>query len=392
MNTFVVLIEGLLRYIGWWLTALLRWRDPRAPMRPHRFAVLLFGMPVFMIIQLFHAICLLLDEVLFFRFRRVSLEGTVIITGIPRSGTTFLHRTLAVNNTHYTTPRTWEALLAPSILQRRLIRALRLIDRCIGRPFGRLLTVLTRRLTGALNDIHEVGLESAEEDYLFLLPAGGCFVMLLAFPSAPGLQALGHLDRRMPKGRRRRLLRFHRACLQRHIHADGGRRRLLSKNAAFGSWLHGLNESIPEARFIFCIREPKRALSSQISSIHPARSLFGTATDATSLQVLFLDMFASTLSDLASNLATWPLDRAVIIDMADLRSRQAAVIREAMERLNITEDDSLAEHLDNLGGGSGSTHHHRVDDLALDPALMDERLAGNYELLLTMPHRAGRVL
>lgn len=387
MNTLVVLADGMGRYIGWWLAALVRWRDPRAPMTPRRLAVLLLGMPVFLAVQLGHAVCLLLDEILFPGYRRARLDASVIITGIPRSGTTFLHRTLAVDRSHYTTPTTWEALLAPSILQRYVIRSLQRLDRCLGRPAGRALTALTRRLTGSLDAIHEVGLDAAEEDYLFLLPAGGCFIMLLVFPSAPGLQALGQLDRRMPERRRRRLLRFYRACLQRHIHADGGQRRLLSKNAAFGSWLQGLHETLPEARFIVCIREPSQALSSQISSVGSARALFGTATDSPSFQALFLDMAANTLTDLADRVAAWPSGRAAVIDMADLRRAPATVIRGVLAQLAMTEDVSLTDHLDHLGSGSGSTHQHRVDALAIDTSRLAQKLSGPYEQLLGLPHR-----
>lgn len=390
MNTLVVLIEGLARYVGWWFGALARWRDPRAPMSVRRLGVLMIAMPVFFIVQLVHAICLLLDEILFPRYRRASLDGALIITGIPRSGTTFLHRTLARDTRHYTTLTTWEGVLAPSILQRHMVRGLRRLDRRLGRPVGRGLAGLTRRLAGGLDAVHEIGLDAAEEDYLALLPAAGCFVMLLAFPSAPGLQALGQFERAVPARRRRRLLRFYRNCLQRHIHADGGRRRLLSKNAAFGPWLPGLRETLPEARFILCVREPRQALSSQISSVSAARSLFGTATDSAAFQRIFLDMYKVTLEDLARTLRDWPIDRAALIDLADARAEPAAVIREAMRRLGIPGHHSLEAALDRLGRHSESTHRHSVTDLAIDVMTLDEHMNPGYQRLLTLPHRVRR--
>lgn len=351
-----------------------------------RLIVLTAGLPVFLAVQIGHGICLLLDEVLFPGHRRVSLDGALIITGIPRSGTTFMHRTLAADTERYTTLTTWEALLAPSILQRRAIHGMGWLDRRIGCPLGRGLAALTRKLTGSLDDIHEVGLDAAEEDYLTLLPAGGCFVMLLAFPSALGLQRLGQLDRTMPAGRRRRLLRFYRGCLQRHIYADGGERRLLSKNAAFGSWLAGLYEIVPEARFIVCIRQPDQALSSQIGSVAAAQRLFGAQTDGAAFQTLFLDIYAGTLQHLAATIASWPQDRATIVDTAALRDEPAASIRETMGRLNQTETPSLTAALAALSGGGGSGHHHRVDALALDRGTMEQRMTPAYQQLLELPH------
>ncbi|MDZ7749175.1 MAG: sulfotransferase [Halofilum sp. (in: g-proteobacteria)] len=349
-----MLIEGLGRYIGWWLGALVRWRDPRAPMSARRLTVLVAGMPVFLGVQLVHAICLVLDEILFPRYRRASLDGAVIITGIPRSGTTFLHRTLAADTDHYTTLTTWEAVLAPSIAQRCLVRALRRLDGGLGRPLGRGLAVVSRRLTAGLDAIHEIELDAAEEDYLALLPAAGCFVMLLALPSAPGLQDLGRVDRTMPAGRRRRLLRFYRGCLQRHVHADGGQRRLLSKNAAFGSWVASLRQALPEARFILCVREPAEALSSQLSAVRAAQTLFGTATDGAAFQQLFLDLYTTTLAGLARTLRDWPVDRAALVDLADMQAQPAAVIREAMRRL------AMPAHQRRTRGRAGSPGRARA--------------------------------
>ncbi|MEF8834118.1 MAG: sulfotransferase [Halofilum sp. (in: g-proteobacteria)] len=390
MNTLVVVIEGLARYIGWWLGALVRWRDPRAPMSARRLAVLIAGMPVFLAAQMTHALCLLLDEVLFPRYRRASLAGALIITGIPRSGTTFLHRTLAADRRYYTTLSTWEGVLAPSIVQRYLVRAARRLDGGLGRPLGRGLALVTRRLTGGLESVHETRLDAAEEDYLALLPAAGCFIMLLAFPSAPGLQALGQFDRSMPASRRARLLRFYRGCLQRHIHADGGRRRLLSKNAAFGSWVAGLRQALPEARFILCVREPDAALSSQISAVRAARTLFGTATDGVAFQRIFLEMYTATLGDLARTLADWPIDRVALIDLADMQDQPAAVIREATRRLALPERQTLESVLDRLGEHAASTHRHSVTDLAIDAKTLDEHMTPGYQQLLALPHRVRR--
>ncbi|WP_440996830.1 sulfotransferase [Arhodomonas sp. SL1] len=387
MNTLAVVAEGLARYLGWWLSALVRWRDPRAPMSVRRFVVLTLGMPIFLGVQLVHAICLLLDEILFPGYRRTSLDGTLVITGIPRSGTTFLHRILSAETEHYTTLTTWEALLAPSILQRRLVSGLAWLDGCLGGPLARGLAGLTRRLTSGLDAIHEVGLTAAEEDYLTLLPAAGCFVMLLAFPAAPGLQSLGEFDRAVAPQRRRRLLHFYRACLQRHVYADGARRQLLSKNAALGSWVVGLQQALPEARFIVCLRDPHRALSSQISSVAAARSLFGTATGSAAFQRLFLHIYAVTLEHLTQTIGDWPLDRAAIVDLTDVRAHPAPVIREALHRLGVREHASLSARLNGLGDPGPSAHRHSIADLGIDTTTLDERMTPSYRRLMALPHR-----
>ena len=144
------------------------------------------------------------------------------MTGIPRSGTTFLHRTLAVDHERYTTLTTWEALLAPSIVQRKIIHALACLDQRLGGLGQRGVNALTRRLAGGLDDIHEVGLEAAEEDYLALAAGGrllyhaaGLSLLLLACSS----WAIW-ISRCRQRGVKR-LLSFYYSCLQRHLYVDG---------------------------------------------------------------------------------------------------------------------------------------------------------------------------
>jgi len=149
-------------HLLWWVGAFLRPSDARAPLRLRRALVLLVGMPAFLFVQLVHTVCLLLDDVLFPRYRRVTVGKALFITGIPRSGTTALHRTIATNRRRYTTLTTWEALFAPSIVQRRLIHASGWLDARCGSYGRRALASLTRRMTGGLSAIHTVGLEAAE--------------------------------------------------------------------------------------------------------------------------------------------------------------------------------------------------------------------------------------
>lgn len=387
MKHLRTLAEGLGRYLGWWLNALVRWRDPLAPMTLRRAAVLLLGMPLFLLVQLIHAVCLLLDELLFPGYRKVVIKQPLFVTGIPRSGTTFLHRTLAVDHERYTTLTTWEALLAPSIVQRKIIHALAWLDQCLGGPGQRGVNALTRRLAGGLDDIHEVGLEAAEEDYLALLPVAGCFIMLLAFPAALGLQQLGHLDQQMPPARRKRLLSFYYSCLQRHLYVDGGQRRLLSKNAAFGSWLEGLYALCPDGRFIICAREPLAALNSQISSIESAHALFGSAVNADAFQQLFADQFADTLDHMTKILARWPIRRAAVVDMADLGAAPGEVIPAVLEQLEVEASERLKTHLLALPKRPHRPRANSGDTLVLPRSVLEQRLLPLYYQLIALPHR-----
>ena len=65
----------------------------------------------------------------------------------------------------------------------------------------------------------------------------------------------------------------------------------LSKNAAFSTWLPQLKKLFPNAKFILSIREPQTAISSQLSALKSARSLFGTDPSGTETQSIILESF-----------------------------------------------------------------------------------------------------
>ena len=82
-----------------------------------RFFILVLSIPLFWCLQILHWFGMLLDTCFFPDWKMTKVNAPVFITGIPRSGTTFLQRTLAQDNRFTSTP-TWELLFAPSISEK----------------------------------------------------------------------------------------------------------------------------------------------------------------------------------------------------------------------------------------------------------------------------------
>ena len=108
----VVFFRSLGLHLSWFACSLLPGRHPAAPLGMRRWLLLLIGLPLFCLFQLLHWLGFLLDELLFRDYRKVRIEAPVFISGIPRSGTTFVHRSLAQDRAQFTTVSTWEAALA----------------------------------------------------------------------------------------------------------------------------------------------------------------------------------------------------------------------------------------------------------------------------------------
>lgn len=355
--TLRVCLSSLGRYLNWWWRSicLIRWEG--WPMTLRRFLFLFILFPLFLILQTVHWVGWSLDALLFPSTRKVSVKRPIFITGIPRSGTTFVHRAFA-HAPELTTFPLWEVLLAPSVCEKRILRGLALIDRKLGQPLRKTADWLIAQITGDFEAIHGVGLNAPEEDYLTLLPFGGCFLLALAFPHVRELRDLARLER-IPERRRNEVLDLYHQCLQKKLYDCGPGIRLLSKNAAFGSWLPYLAERYPDAVFLLCIREPLAALSSQISSLAGTRTIFGINPEAKETVGLIKRVFRHNYALFAKLSDDIKLQQQCrILVQEDLKSAPDKVLATAADFSGLMESVYFRQHLTSLRQPEESKHTH----------------------------------
>lgn len=377
-------IQSLGRHLAWFFRSLRPGGPDGAPWGLRRFAFLLLGFPLFTLLQLGHWAALWLDELLFPAYRKVEVKAPVFIAGIPRSGTTFVHRVLASDAAHFTTVSTWEAVLAPSIVQRKILRALARLDRGLGGHGHRLLNRWLGQGAGDFQKIHEVGLDAPEEDYLWLLPAGSCFILLLAFPFSPWLGQMARFEA-LPATAQAPLLGFYRRCIQRHLFCHP-QKRFLSKNAAFASWLPALRRVFPDASFVLCVREPACALSSQLSSLAPARKLFGTDPTGRLTQAQFEKIFAANYALLAEFVAEGAGGGVAVLDQSDLKADSKAMLNALIQQLALPASPARQAALDALPQGRHRSGHQHAASEAFCPEALAQ-MASAYERLQQCPAR-----
>jgi hypothetical protein len=335
-------------------------------------------LPLFTLVQAIHWLCLLLDEVLFRGYRRVPVREPLFVLGVPRSGTTLLHRVLS-RDPNLTTFQTWECLLAPSITQRQAILGLARLDRAMGRPLARLLAWLERRVFGALDDVHAMDLAAPEEDYLALLPAMACFILVIPFPAAEPLWRLATVDRDMPEAERRRLMAFYRSLLQRHLYVHGPDLRLLSKNAAFAGMAGTLRETFPDARFVRCDREAQAVVPSQLSSIQGGVRLFASDPENRVFTPRMTDLLRAYYANLAQHLPAAGGPHHATVDMGMLKDDLAGAVRGVYGALGLPLDSAFAVALEEEAAAARSyrsRHRYTAQAFGLDETAIAEAFAG----------------
>ncbi|MEQ3723843.1 sulfotransferase [Alcanivorax sp.] len=331
-----------------------------------RLLVMLLFWPLFLLVQGINGIGLGLDYLLFPAFRRVAVRQPLFVTGVPRSGTTFLHRLLAMDE-RFTTTALWELLFAPSITQRYFWTGVARLDSLIGRPGARLLFWAERRLLGGLDGVHKTGLLDPEEDYLGLIPVWGCFLLVLAVP-VPALWQLTFLDRDGRPEEKQRLMRAYRRFIQRHLYFHGPEKILLSKNPSFTPWMETLADAFPDARFIGCLRSPTAAVPSQVNSILIGARLFDGRDTTAYWREGFLAMLEYYYRHLLEVVEQMPEQRQALSVMETLASAPGETVLGFYQRFGWQPDAQFCERLqeqDRKAKQYRSGHQYSLDALGV---------------------------
>lgn len=351
---------------------------PTGPGVLRRRALLFLFTPLFLLIQSVHWLCFLLDELFFPGYRKVEIREPLFVVGLPRSGTTFLQRVLARDESRFTTTRLWELLLAPSIIQRKILLGLGALDRALGRPVGRLLAWTDSRGFGWMEAIHEVSLTDPEEDYFLLLPVFACFLLVVPYPYHPAIWELARFDE-LPRKKRGAILAFYRRALQRHLYVAGPERQILSKNPAFTPFLRSLLETFPDARVLCCVRDPEKAVPSVLSSLRPGAEFLGYEMSEPRIRDAFLEMLVYFSEHALEVLGQEPEDRYAFVPMPTLKAdARGFVLEEVYRRFGWEADAGFRASLEEDGArGASYTSRHRysLEEFGLEAGEIRTRFA-----------------
>jgi hypothetical protein len=318
---------------------------------------------------------MLLDEVLQPGYHRARIERPIYIVATPRSGTTWLHRLLCLDP-QFTWVRLYETLL-PSAVLMRVVQGLSKADRVVGSPLHRFAGWISRRAFAGWEGIHSTGFDRAEEDEMIWLWPMLSPAITLLFPWPADFPESFFVDR-LPAAGRSRLARYYLRFLQRHQHVYGGGRTLLAKNALVAGRVEAVLEAVPDARFVWLVRDPAEAIPSMLSmftvpwQVHsPGLSLAGPEVKA------FADgavAYYRRLQALRNELGP---DRVIAIRYDDLLADPGSQVERIYRQFGITLTEAVRRDLGTELARSRthrSGHEYSLEQFGLSRAWVREQL------------------
>jgi hypothetical protein len=304
--------------------------NPEFGWTPRRAGILLVLYLLYPLFELLVWLNLLLDDLFFRGYRSVEVSSPVFVVGNFRSGTTFLHRLLAKDQERFTTMKMWEALFAPSILGRKVVKAIVILDRWLGRLGARQVAAVEEQWHEE-NVMHKVGLREPEEDDYLLLHIWSALTIGLSSGVLEEARPYAYFDTSLSKTDRDRIMGFYRRCLQRHLYAHRNG-QYLAKNPALTPKLDSVYEWFPDARVICLVRSPFEAVPSFVNMMQFSWRVIGAPKESDGLRDFVVDMARHWYRYPLERLEGAPEDRYVFVRYDDLVADPAGTVAGVYER------------------------------------------------------------
>lgn len=360
-------LKGLARFT---YRSLFQSKDTNYRLTPKRIFLLLISYPAYSLLELMAWVGLLLDDILFPAYRDVEIRQPVYIVGNPRSGTTFLQRLLARDERTFTSMRTWEMILAPSITLRKVFWALSWLDRHMGSPLHRLLGMLEETWQDE-NVVHRIALRAPEEDEYLLVHIFSSLKIWLYAAMVDEAARYTYFDSQMPEQERQRIMTFYRHCVQRHLYAHGdgdSGRHYLAKNPHFSPMIDTLYDTFPDAQIIYLARNPLDVIPSYVSLKEDEWQLLGNPKERYASREYVLEMADHWYSYPLERLEQAPRDSYIVVNFNDLVSNARQTVTAIYERLGLVLSpafDEILEQATKSARRHESEHQYSLREMGL---------------------------
>lgn len=295
------------------------------------------------LVTVFHSLCFALDYLLFPKLWRQRVDQPVFIVGHARSGTTLMHRLMSADGDRFSYFLYWE-MFFPSLLQKKLIRALGWVDQVLlGGPIKRSLVAWDDKTFGPYRHMHNMSLWNAEEDQFSMR---GAFVTQQWSLDIPMMHIIDmfHVDQ-MP-AKKKRWMRHYKELVKRQILLNGGNKIHLSKNPVMSGWVEAIIETFPDARIAVMMRDPKQCIPSVLKLVEITwKAKKWSKTDYQNSLGMLQDICFESFKNPREQLAKHSEIAHVVVDYRDLTRAPREATKAVYQALNIDMSPEFDDYL-----------------------------------------------
>lgn len=289
------------------------------------------------------------------------IPAPIIVTGLPRTGTTFLHRLLAADPAHASLPL-WQLNRpiprGPGDTAEARIKA---IDDLIG---------LRRQITPELDAVHLVRPDAPEECMWMAAPS---MLSRLYYNMAPvhgWLHWYVRTDKTARYAEYRELLTY--------LSAGYPGKRLVLKSPDHLDGIVELMEMLPDARVICTHRDMGEQFASYMSLGRATKTIATNCLDAGAEAAAVTDMFDQSIAHMDAARARFP-DRLIDVAYTDLMADPLASVSRIYDfaglRLPESRRDALAEHHAKNPKNKHGKHDYSLDEFGVSEAWLRTHFA-----------------
>ncbi len=296
-------------------------------------------LPLFFLNNIYNQFFFLLDELLFFSYRKIKIDRPVFIVGPPRCGTSFF---LDLVNKSYdmSSTKLWELYLAPSICQKLFWLQIGKIDRLLGSPLHKQCLRINDLVMGEFNKIHQTSLFHNEEDAMLFYHTGNSPFLIFVFPFKELMELFKEFDRSTSPESRMKFMKYYKKCIQKHLFVFGKDKTYVSKNPFFSTYIITLKEHFKDARFIYMTRTPYQVVPSAMNLCTWSKR-FTRYIDYESAKDAILEMLKTQYTYPLENLDFKDQERNLLVQFQDLVNNPKGTVEKVLERFQISCTDEL---------------------------------------------------
>jgi hypothetical protein len=225
----------------------------------------------------------------------------------------------------------WEVIFAPSIAQRKLLWSFQKLDNALGGVLQSWLLNQEKK-TWLSNPIHKIGLLEPEEDESILFSMWETIFTSVVFPHPDLVRDYALFDKQMPLFRRRKIMKFYRSCLRRHLFARNSDKKFLSKNPTFSPKVDSLYEFFPDAKIIYLARNPLDTVPSIISWMSFQWKQFSDPAESYIFKDYMIELAKAWYELPLERFAKAPEDSYAIIRYEDLVRNPKQIVTDMYEK------------------------------------------------------------